>query len=264
MTSGMTIGKCDPRALEVARCLHRTEQPEVTVLFGSRARGDYDGHSDIDIMLVQENPPSKEQESRTLNQAKISAQELYRQAVPVQIIWKTSDEFNRMRRSVNHLVARALRDGVIMPRDTGDYDSRYNNDENDYEYEWTVTDERYRHAEKHLSAFNALIDVGQDDDMVGQHAQGAMEHALKALISATHTAYDRIHDINQLTSDALRADTDFQFSQGIDGSIYNQYAGAQDYHPTQNPISNIADYRAIVNSDVQAILARVREIRGMQ
>ena len=65
----MTIGKCDPRALEVARSLHRTEQPEVTVLFGSRARGDYDGHSDIDIMLVQENPPSKEQESRTRNQA---------------------------------------------------------------------------------------------------------------------------------------------------------------------------------------------------
>ena len=91
-----------------------------------------------------------------------------------------------------------------------------------------------------------------------------MEHALKALISANKAAYDRTHNINQLTSDALRMDPDFQFSQGIDGSIYNQYAGAQDYHPTQNPISNIADYRAIVNSDVQTILARVREIRGIQ
>ena len=259
----MTTTKCDPRALEVAHCLHRTEQPEVTILFGSRARGDYDGSSDIDIMLVQENPPSKEQESRTRNQAEASAQDQYRQRVPVQIIWKTSDEFNRMRRSINHLVARALRDGVIMPRDTGDYDSRYNNNgDNDYEYEWTVTDERYRHAEKHLNTFNTLVDVGDHDDMVGQHAQGAMEHALKALISATHTAYERIHDIDQLTSDALRVDPDFQFSQGIDGSIYNQYAGAQDYHPTQNPISNIVDYRAIVNSDVQTILARVREIRG--
>ena len=263
----MTIGKCDPRALEIARCLHRTEQPEVTVLFGSRARGDYDGHSDIDIMLVQENPPSKEQESRTRNQAETSAQELYQQSVPVQIIWKTSDEFNRMRRSVNHLVARALRDGVIMPREAGDDGSRYNdnnNGENDYEYEWTITDERYRHAEKHLNTFNNLIVVGDDDDMVGQHAQGAMEHALKALISATHTAYDRIHDINQLTSDALRADSDFQFTQRIDGAIYNQYAGPQDYHPTQNPISDIADYRNVVNSDVQTILARVREIRGTQ
>ncbi len=259
----MTTTKCDSRALEVARCLHRTERPEVTILFGSRARGDYDNSSDIDIMLVQENQPSKEQESRTRDQARLSVMELYRKAVPVQIIWKTSDEFGKMRRSVNHLVAKALRDGVIMPRDAGDYDSRYNdNGDNDYEYEWTITDERYRHAEKHLSAFNSLIDVGEHDDMVGQHAQGAMEHALKALISATNTAYERIHDIDQLTSDALRVDPDFQFRQGIDGSIYNQYAGSQDYHPTQNPISNIADYRAIVNSDVQTILARVREIRG--
>ena len=238
----MTIGKCDPRALEIARCLHRTEQPEVTVLFGSRARGDYDGHSDIDIMLVQENPPSKEQESRTRNQAETSAQELYRQAVPVQIIWKTSDEFNRMRRSVNHLVARALRDGVTMSRDTGDYSSGYNdNNENDYEYEWTVTDERYRHAVEHLQGFDDMINLSRSDDMIGQQAHSAMEHALKALISANKAAYDRTHNINQLTSDAL-TDPDFQFSQGIDGSIYNQYAGAQDYHPTQNPISNIADY----------------------
>ena len=132
------------------------------------------------------------------------------------------------------------------------------------EYEWTVTYERYRHAEKHLNAFNALIDTGQDDDMIGQHAQGAMEHALKALISATQNAYDRTHDINELTADALRADPNFQFSQGIGGAIYNQYAGAQDYHPTSNPISDIADYRNIVNVEVQAILVRVREIRGIQ
>ncbi len=262
----MTTTNCDPRALEIAHCLHRTEQPELTILFGSRARGDYeDGRSDIDIMLVQEHPPSEEQESRTRNQAETSAQELYRQAVPVQIIWKTSDEFNRMRRSVNHLVARALRDGVMMSRDTGDDGSIYDdNGENGYEYEWMVTDERYRHAEKHLNTFNNLVELGDDDDMIGQHAQGAMEHALKALISATKTAYNRIHDIDELTTDALRADTDFQFSQGIHGAIYNQYAGSQDYHPTQNPISDIANYRAIVNTDVQAILARVREIRGSQ
>ena len=166
---GMTTTNCDPRALEVARCLHRTEQPELTVLFGSRARGDYeDGRSDIDIMLVQKNPPSEEQESRTRNQAETSAQELYRQAVPVQIIWKTSDEFNRMRRSVNHLVARALRDGVTMSRDTGDYSSGYNdNNENDYEYEWTVTDERYRHAVEHLQGFNDMINLRRSDDMIG-------------------------------------------------------------------------------------------------
>ena len=263
---GMTTTNCDPRALEVARCLHRTEQPELTVLFGSRARGNYeDGRSDIDIMLVQKNPPSEEQESRTRNQAETSAQELYRQAVPVQIIWKTSDEFNRMRRSVNHLVARALRDGVTMSRDTGDYSSGYNdNNENDYEYEWTVTDERYRHAVEHLQGFDDMINLSRSDDMIGQQAHSAMEYALKALISANKAAYDRTHNINRLTTAALNADPNFRFSQSIDGAIYNQYAGSQEYYRTKNPISDIPDYQDIVNSDVQTILARVREIRGIQ
>ena len=119
-------------------------------------------------MLVQENPPSKEQKSQIHRLAEASVQELYRQAVPVQIIWKTSDEFNKMRPASTHLVARALRDGVIMSRNNGDDGSRYHDDEeNDYEYEWTITQERYQHAEKHLNTFNNLIDVGDHDDMIG-------------------------------------------------------------------------------------------------
>ncbi len=53
----------DPRALQIARSLHREVRPAITILFGSRARGDYvDGRSDIDIMLVQETlPPGEEQ-----------------------------------------------------------------------------------------------------------------------------------------------------------------------------------------------------------
>ena len=35
----MTTAACDPRALQLARALHRSQQPEVTILFGSRARG---------------------------------------------------------------------------------------------------------------------------------------------------------------------------------------------------------------------------------
>ncbi len=261
----MNLTKCDPRALRLAQELQKAEQPEAAILFGSRARGDYrEGHSDIDIMLVQENSPSKEQESRALDVAKAFAESLYNQRVQVQIIWETSEEFDKMRRTVNHVVANALRDGIVMPRNPEEYNNRYNDDYDHYEYEWTVTEERYRHAGEHLEAFNDLIETRRSDRMIGQHAHGAMEHALKALISATGQRYQHIHDVNLLTHDALIADPDFQFDPALDGGVYDQYAGANEYRVTQSPITSIDDYRNIVNADVQTILHRVRELREIR
>ena len=44
----------DAKALRVAQLVQQREQPELAILFGSRARGDHDeAQSDIDIMLVQ-------------------------------------------------------------------------------------------------------------------------------------------------------------------------------------------------------------------
>ena len=54
----MTAANCDPLALKVAQALHEREQPQATILFGSRARGDYDDRrSDIDIMQVNPYEP---------------------------------------------------------------------------------------------------------------------------------------------------------------------------------------------------------------
>ena len=44
--------KHDPRAEQVAQAVHDAFNPAQTILFGSRARGDYRGHSDIDIFII--------------------------------------------------------------------------------------------------------------------------------------------------------------------------------------------------------------------
>ena len=256
----MSRSQCDPRALQVARELHRREQPELTILFGSRARGDYrENVSDIDIMLVQPEPPSPEQQCRSELAALAAAERLCGHPVPVQIVWKTTREFDRMRRSINDVVVHALRDGVIMPPEQENYRQQ---DTDDHSYEWSVTDERIRHAEMHLFGFNGMIDMGAPDDLVGQHAHSAMEHVLKALISAHGRGYQHVHNIHILTRDALALDPDFSFAQGIDGNIYNQYAGRDEYLRTENPISQIPGYRETVNADVTALLNRVQEIRS--
>ena len=256
----MSRNKCDPRALKVARELHRSEQPELTILFGSRARGDYREYvSDIDIMLVQAERPSMEQQCRVERAALDAAERFCGRPVPVQVVWKTSQEFDRMRRTLNDVVVHALREGVIMPPEQ---ENRRQSDGDDHSYEWMVTDERIRKAEMHLDAFNILADMGLSDLIAGQSAHPAMAHALKALISAHRQRFAPIYDIAQLIRDAAAVDPDFQFRPGIDAGLYNQYADRHEYRPVANPISHIPGYRETVNGDVTALLNRVREIRG--
>ena len=105
----------DPRAWRVAQELHRVEQPEVTILFGSRARGDWgEGRSDIDIMLVRDTVPDREKCQAIIDRAEAQAQAVYGGPVKVQITPIASALFYPMNRSVNHGAARAFREGVAM------------------------------------------------------------------------------------------------------------------------------------------------------
>ena len=257
----MTNNHYDQRALKVAMVLHETIKPEVTILFGSRSRGDYtEGKSDIDIMLVQKEYPDSKMNSKAHLTAESLTSTLYDKPPTVQIIWKTSEEFDRKRRTVNHIIPRALRDGVIMPGNPEDYSNRYPDDDVDYKEEWTTSDERVRHAESHLSVLNDIVDLGHNDDMIGQQAHDAMEHALKGLISVCGRSYERIH-INLLLNEAMDADPGFHPNPAIDGSVYDQYAGMREYYTKHTHISSIEGYRDIVNKEVSSILERVQQVK---
>ena len=259
----MSEQTCDPRALAIARSVHQSEQPELTILFGSRARGDWrERHSDIDIMIIADPPRSREEKTRIAAAAEAQAAALYRQAIPVQVVGYSPAEFRAMRRTANHVIGRAVREGVAMPRHPESDQSDYNDADLDYAYEWTVTAERVRHAENHIVGFTLLSAHTDNDDLIGQQAQGLMEHALKALISARGESYPTIHRINQLTERARRADLEFDFAPGIPGNIYNQYAGRYEYEPTETPITAIPGYREIVLRDAASILARVQQVRA--
>ena len=263
----MTASQCDPLALRVAQELHQSEQPEVTILFGSRARGDYvEGQSDIDVMLIRDSVPDWNQKELINQEAQKLTRSLYGWPVPVQTVWCTRDEFDQMRRTVNHVVARALQDGVIMPQDPEDYDSRYGQDEGDLSNEWTVTSERLRHAEEHLAVFDMIVnsDRPRMDDMIGQQAHQALEHAMKALISAQGWQYKTTHNLNELVGDVRRADPEFRFRLTIEGWIYNQYVGREEYWPTKTPLTRIPNYEEATRADIERLLERVSEIQGEQ
>ena len=253
----------DQRSIAVAEAARQVGQPDLTVLFGSRARGDYrEKRSDIDILMIQPELPQPGQKRATLDAAIRSASELYDHRVEVQIVWYRTDQFEKYRRSVNHMIARAMEDGIAMPRNPEEFRDQ---GEADFTYEWTVTEQRVRHAEIQLEMFN-LAHMSSNPDTIdrgaGKNGQEALEHALKALISAHDARYDRTHKLTRLVQQAQQADPGLGFQPSLDYGILDQYAGQYDYYEPTQRITAVPGYRAAITRDVERLLRRVRTIRG--
>ena len=60
----------DPHAMEVARVIQEAVNPDLTILYGSRAVGDHHEDSDLDIMVVTDGTSTIAPESRALRAAR--------------------------------------------------------------------------------------------------------------------------------------------------------------------------------------------------
>ncbi len=254
----------DDRALQVARMVQRRERPDLTILFGSRSRGDHDGlRSDIDIMLVQRAEPGPDGKQLATEAAKAFAAEAYGRAVPVQLVWRTLDEFRFNRRYVNSVETNAVRDGVIMPRDQEGYSaSRYEDEENEYEYDWSNYRERIRHAEAHLRGFIIMSETGADDILIGQQAQNTLEHGMKALIAAAEGKYSNTHSISELLGNIRYFDEEMRdFRLSIPPDVYTEYEGEAEYRQRRQPeLTSYSDYLERTSADALRIIERAKEL----
>lgn len=86
--------------------------PERVILFGSRARGDQEQQSDIDLLVIQ-SEPFKTVGKRDAQPVQLSKR-LARFPVPVDILLYARDEVAYWCDSLNHVVARALREGKVL------------------------------------------------------------------------------------------------------------------------------------------------------
>ena len=243
---------------------HEREQPLATILFGSRARGDHEEYSsDIDIMLLRDAAPDGEYKGSVEEWAEGMAESIYGHPVPVQLVWRTLDEFRRQRRYVNSLETNARRDGVFMSQDPNQPDaSCYEDAETEYEYNWTAYDERLRHAEAHLYMFELGAANNAADLAIGQQAQNTLEHAMKALLEAHRVSYRRTHNIGHLLGLIRHIDPEIrEFAISIAPDIYTKYAGEQAYELSEPFLTDQPDYRERTVADAQRIIHRAREVR---
>lgn len=241
----MSLHNCDQRALPAAQAVLRASKADMVILFGSRARGDYEeGRSDIDLLVVQPNQPTMAQR-QSVNEAAASAvREMYQNPIAVAVKWQTTAEFEQRRRSINDVCARAVEEGVIMPGNPEHYPS----EPDDYSYESEIINRRSINAETHHQAFEnyhflyemGMTDAESLDRIAGKNAQEALEHALKCLIAANGQRYPKTHDLNQLLAVARESDHELAttFEPSIDYDVLNQYSGSEDYD-----IPRITDHR---------------------
>ena len=266
----MSQRKCDQRAFAVARRVHQRENPLATILFGSRARGDYeDNNSDIDIMLVLHQEPDMEYREMAGEWAKEAAYAEYGKAVPVQLVWLSKGQFEEKQRFINHVATRARLEGEAIVRDPREFGWQYGDeDETSYEYDWTDYDNRRLHAISHLEGFRTMVAAEfspptDKDLLVGQQAQGSLEHALKAIIAAHRGTYREIHNIGILLGSVRRIDPELaEFRLSISPDIYSEYAGQDEYKKErQQPrLTDQEDFFERTVRDVDTLMSRVNQL----
>ena len=101
---------------EITRTIVDTVHPLKIILFGSYARGDDRPNSDLDFLIVEEEPfgPGRSRIKRIGN--------IYRRLPPyltsVDILLYSKNEFDKWKDGINHVIARAHREGRILYEQT--------------------------------------------------------------------------------------------------------------------------------------------------
>lgn len=84
---------------------------ENIILFGSRARGDYNEDSDYDILIVTEETFPFREKIRIFNKV---TKDLAKKLIPCDVIIKSYDEIEYFQDKVGSVVREALQEGVAL------------------------------------------------------------------------------------------------------------------------------------------------------
>ena len=181
----------DPIGLAVASVAQQAAKPNTVILFGSRARGDHQPTSDVDLLIIY-----RKETTTPASRIKRAIKAYFTEHPPelgVDIVPMEMERFEYSRRAKNHVAGQAMRDGIIMNGEKLDFSNNY---EDDYPESWPDVKQRLQATYRHLGTFDREFSHPEgEQESYGFHAQQAVENAMKAWMSAADIDYHRIHDL---------------------------------------------------------------------
>ena len=275
----------DPDAAAISLCQDLVTQTDVeaVILFGSRATGGWDEQSDLDLIIVHPADDNEDDRRKALGRALARLRERHypghleydgpHHGVADGLMVETPDNYHAGRRTLNHVIARASREGRIFTRGP-DAEVRFRHD-GDVSNEWElVTLERLgRAAEIHGNIqllrgnfpWYAQGDPPESRHPINVHTtQGRNAHSLlwnsgAALLSILGVIYPR--DSVAETADAIaRHDAGWthQFRSALDR--IDQYSGCGCEVVVSDPIEDVPAMWRDLDSDRIALWARIRQL----
>ncbi len=185
----------DPKACAVARAVGDAVHPGRVILFGLRARGDFNPESDVDLLVITDaGPLDNGSYQRAGSIAHGKARALYGGSVGVDLVEMSVVDFHYGRRARNHVAGQAVRDGFDTNGDKVNYD-------NPAPSNWPDIKQRIANSQRCLSDLEVLTeDRRSSQELIGFTAQQALENALKGWISALDADYVNTHDLADLAA----------------------------------------------------------------
>ncbi len=185
----------DPHAMEVARVIQEAVNPDLTILYGSRAVGDHHEDSDLDIMVVTDGTSAIAPESRGLRAARAFIDE-NPPWLDIAVLVMKREQFDRCRLANQHIAGQAVNHGVIMneaalglPGKPGD----------GYPGHWPATRRCIEMAQGNGQHFSRMVDEDHWFVRLMDHtAHQAAENALRGWISTHNDPWRFRHSLNAL------------------------------------------------------------------
>ena len=221
----------DPRARQVAAAAAQVPGVVRVLLFGSRARGDYGPGSDIDLLVVGDRTPAV---ANACRQAAVqAARNVYTDSLAVDVTVLDTAHFDFMQHGLNHVAAYAAREGITPKGDR--YKRPQPLPDHVSEPRRRESMERAVYARDHLLFLEEIIQRGisrpgipfNRDRFLGRDAQGALEHALKAVIAIHGRKYKHTHKLPELLEAAQVSVPDLALTSNLE--MLSIFAGGTAY-----------------------------------
>lgn len=223
------------------------------ILFGSRARGDNRGDSDVDLAVVAAEVELDAQQRHDLRErARAAARSVAAElANHIDVVVWTDTEYRAKKRSINHVAGRAWREGVVL------YGVHETLPGEEVVSELDNARELVRMARGQTRALlgMALDDETFSENIFGFHAQRGAELAFKAWITLLGQRYERTHNIADLLA-ILASNRVGEAQPFAHLSTLTPYAVKYVYEEIENPTMD----RQFVANEVNALADLVESL----